>query len=90
MPMAHYEMAAIAWSEACDPKSRKAAADEPADAEAQAKLVSDYRRKKTDECQEWLDKVIAWEAFVFDARLGMRVTAALETLRWFKRKNNWV
>ncbi|KAF9873637.1 mitochondrial outer membrane protein iml2 [Colletotrichum karsti] len=89
MPMAHYEMAAIAWSEACDPKSRKAAADEPADAEAQAKLVSEYRKKKTDECQEWLDKVVAWEAFVFDARLGMRVTAALETLRWFKKKNNW-
>ncbi|KAJ0361477.1 hypothetical protein COL154_006787 [Colletotrichum chrysophilum] len=89
MPMAHYEMSAIAWFECCKPESRKPAADEPADAEAQAKLVKEYRKKKMDECQEWLDKVVNWEAYVFDARLGMRVTAALETLRWFKRKNNW-
>ncbi|KAF6843134.1 mitochondrial outer membrane protein iml2 [Colletotrichum musicola] len=89
MPMAHYEMSAIAWGEACKPETRKPAADEPTDAEAQAALVKEYRKKKTDECQEWLDKVVAWEAFVFDARLGMRVQSGLETLRWFKKKNNW-
>ncbi|KAL0935822.1 mitochondrial outer membrane protein iml2 [Colletotrichum truncatum] len=89
MPMAHYEMGAIAWSEACKPELRQPAADEPTDAEAQAKLAAEYRKKKTVECQEWLDKVVAWEAFVFDARLGMRVQSGLETLRWFKKKNNW-
>ncbi|CCF35736.1 breast cancer protein [Colletotrichum higginsianum] len=89
LPMAHYEMAAVAWFEACQPEKRAAAADEPADAEGQAKATATYRKTKTDECQEWLDKVVAWEAFVFDARLGMRVQAALETLKWFKNKNNW-
>ncbi|TDZ39192.1 Inclusion body clearance protein iml2 [Colletotrichum spinosum] len=89
MPMAHYEMGAIAWFEACKPESRKAGPDEPTDAAAQAKLVGEWRKKRTDECQEWLDKVVAWEAFVFDARLGMRVQSGLETLRWFKKKNNW-
>ncbi|WQF77192.1 Putative inclusion body clearance protein Iml2/Tetratricopeptide repeat protein [Colletotrichum destructivum] len=89
LPMAHYEMAAVAWFEACQPEKRAAAADEPADAEGQAKAMAAYRKTKTDECQEWLDKVVAWEAFVFDARLGMRVQAALETLKWFKNKNNW-
>ncbi|EFQ35716.1 breast cancer protein [Colletotrichum graminicola M1.001] len=89
MPMAHYEMAAVAWFEGCQPEKRTPAADEPTDAEGQAKAVEDYRRKKTDECQEWLDKVVAWEAFVFDARLGMRVQSALETLKWFKKKNAW-
>lgn len=82
-------MAAVAWFECCQPEKRQAAADEPADAEGQAKAVADYRKKKMNECQEWLDKVVAWEAFVFDARLGMRVQAALETLKWFKKKNNW-
>ncbi|KAK2031543.1 breast cancer protein [Colletotrichum zoysiae] len=89
MPMAHYEMAAVAWFEGCQPEKRAPAADEPTDAEGQAKAVEDYRRRKTDECQEWLDKVVAWEAFVFDARLGMRVQSALETLKWFKKKNAW-
>ncbi|OLN88071.1 Mitochondrial outer membrane protein IML2 [Colletotrichum chlorophyti] len=90
LPTAHYEMAAVAWFEACRPETcAAAAADEAGDAESQAKTVSEYRKKKTDECQEWLDKVVAWEAFVFDARLGMRVQSGLETLRWFKKKNKW-
>ncbi|KXH59172.1 breast cancer protein [Colletotrichum nymphaeae SA-01] len=90
LPTAHYEMAAVAWFECCQPEKRQAVADEPTDAEGQVKAVADYRKKKLNECQEWLDKVVAWEAFVFDARLGMRVQAALETLKWFKKKNNWV
>ncbi|WYZ35307.1 hypothetical protein EsH8_I_001583 [Colletotrichum jinshuiense] len=92
MPMAHYEMAAIAWAQCCQPEAHKPAADEPAaaaDEEGQAKAAAEYRKKKTEECQEWLDKVVAWEAFVFDARLGMRVQAALETLKWFNKKNKW-
>lgn len=49
----------------------------------------DWLREKTEECQSWLDKVAKWEAFVLDARIGMRVQTAMDTLRWYKRERGW-
>lgn len=45
-----------------------------------------YRKKKYDECKKRLDVVKVWEAYLLDARIGMRVTSGLETLAWFSKK----
>jgi hypothetical protein len=95
VPAAHYEMAVIAWMEACSPKrpTLAAAADTAPKEEQDGNTSSDgvqsdrdYRLKKVGECYEWLDKVIKWETFLLDARIGMRVQTGLETLKWFKNK----
>ncbi|KAI1075548.1 breast cancer protein [Whalleya microplaca] len=49
----------------------------------------EWIRKKTDECQTWLEKVARWEAFILDARVGMRVQTGLDTIRWYKRERGW-
>ncbi|CAM1510655.1 Fc.00g009900.m01.CDS01 [Cosmosporella sp. VM-42] len=71
---ATYEMGSIAWAECCAP---------PAGTEEE---VREYRHKKLDECQKYLDITKVWEAFVLDARIGMRVQSGLETLKWFRTK----
>ncbi|KHN94118.1 Outer membrane protein, IML2, mitochondrial/Tetratricopeptide repeat protein 39 [Metarhizium album ARSEF 1941] len=77
LPVATYELAVIAWTQCCNPPA--GTADE----------VAGYRREKANQCQEHLEKVKAWETFVLDARVGMRVQSGLETLKWFKKKHGW-
>jgi hypothetical protein len=48
-----------------------------------------YRKEKFDECEAQMEKVKAWEVFVLDSRIGMRVQSGLETLRWFRNKMGW-
>jgi hypothetical protein len=79
LPAAHYEMAVIAWDEACNPAAW------PADA-AEADT---YRRQKTNESQSYLDSVARWETFVLDARFGMRVKVGADSIRWLKAKKGW-
>ncbi|KAF4973974.1 hypothetical protein FZEAL_9081 [Fusarium zealandicum] len=71
---AMYEQGAIAWSECCNPP------------EGTADEVAAYRRAKYDECLRQMDVVKVWEAYVLDARIGMRVQSGLETLSWFAKK----
>lgn len=80
LPCAHYEMAVAAWREACDARTWP----------AEAEMVDEYRRRKVLECQEYLDHVRTWEAYVLDTRTGMRVQTGLDTISWLKRKKNWV
>lgn len=82
LPSANYELAALAWVEACDPDSwPKDASDEEVDA---------YRRKMVSECEKYLRKVAAWEGFVLDARFGMRIQAGLDSVSWLKKKKNYL
>lgn len=78
---AHYEMAASAWLDACDPVHWPAdASDDEVDA---------HRKKMVSSCEEYLRKVAAWEGFVLDARFGMRVQAGLDSVSWLKGKKKW-
>lgn len=79
LPAAHYESAILLWVEACDP------ALYPADPEA----VEAYRREKVGECYTILKKVAAWEAYVLDVRIGMRVGIADDTVEWLRKKKGW-
>ncbi|KAI0006335.1 breast cancer protein [Xylariaceae sp. FL0662B] len=96
LPAAHYEMAVLAWAEVQQPEVRiKAPA--PASAtnatngtETKPMEEEEWVRQKTDECQSWLEKVARWEAFVLDARIGMRVQTGLDSVRWYKRERGWV
>ncbi|GAB0137760.1 hypothetical protein EsDP_00006014 [Epichloe bromicola] len=77
LPVANYELAVIAWARCCSPPGGS-----PGE-------VAEYRRARTDECEEYLGKVKAWESFVLDARVGMRVQSGLETLKWFRKRMGW-
>lgn len=79
LPAAHYEMAVVAWSEAC---ARDLFPKDPA-------AIDEYRLKKVNECWESLDRVTKWESFNLDARIGMRVQAGLDSIRWLKKKKKW-
>lgn len=74
LPSAIYEFGAIAWAECCSPP------------EGDEKEVAQYRRTKMEECEEQLNKVKSWEAFVIDTRIGLRAQSGLETLKWFRNK----
>lgn len=40
-----------------------------------------HDRAKVRECGEWIEKVARWEAFELDARVGLKVATAEETIR---------
>ncbi|KAH7310644.1 hypothetical protein B0I35DRAFT_463246 [Stachybotrys elegans] len=73
LPAAIYEMGVIAWFECSNP---------PADVED----VGAYRREKAKECRAHLEKILVWERYVLDARIGLRVQSGIETLAWFDKK----
>lgn len=81
LPSAHYEVAVAAWLEASQPRFW------PADRGADA--VEAFRRDRVDACQAALDRVAKWETFVLDARIGLRVSAGLSTVKWLKEKKGW-
>ena len=41
-------------------------------------------KAKVAECDEWLNKVAKWESYVLDARIGMKVTTGLDTMKRYK------
>ncbi|KAI1320863.1 breast cancer protein [Xylariaceae sp. FL0255] len=43
--------------------------------------------QRVRDCQHWLDRVAHWESYILDARIGMRATTGMETLKWYKRKH---
>ncbi|ATY65870.1 Tetratricopeptide repeat 39 [Cordyceps militaris] len=79
VPAAVHEVAAIAWAECGQP---------PAGLDAAA--TEAYEKDKFKVCEENLEKARAWEAYVLDARMGMRIQCGLATLAWYRKKKGWV
>ncbi|KAM3504616.1 hypothetical protein MY11210_008287 [Beauveria gryllotalpidicola] len=78
VPAAIHEVAAIAWAECGQP---------PADFDAAQ--TEEYQRTKVKKCEENLEKARVWEAYVLDARMGMRIQCGLATLAWYRNKKGW-
>lgn len=88
-PAAHYEMAVLAWAEVQNPPALNGSS-KGGDPEKDASEINDeWCRKKATECESWLNKVSNWEAYVLDARFGMRVQTGNNTLQWYKRHKGW-
>ncbi|KAH6646567.1 breast cancer protein [Truncatella angustata] len=85
-PAAAYEMGVLAWVEVEQPGLRRPTTSSR---NANKTDIDVWRRKKTDECQNWLDKCAAWGSYILDARIGMRVQTGMDTLRWYKRTMGW-
>ncbi|DAA73099.1 TPA_exp: Uncharacterized protein A8136_5024 [Trichophyton benhamiae CBS 112371] len=86
-PSAHYEMAANIWMERhCYRPFGRATSIPASDKDDQRKdeatrAAEDERR--VQECKEWLEKVYRWETYELDARIGLKVTTAQETItKW--------
>jgi hypothetical protein len=74
LPAAHFEMAANVWMERSTYQSlHKLSADVSEKPEQDRKLVHT--------CKEHLDHAARWESYELDARIGLKVTAALEAVQ---------
>ena len=51
--------------------------------------VDAFRRERLDRVDEYIAKVVKWDHFLLDTRIGMRVTPAVQTVRWLKKKKGW-
>lgn len=78
MPAAIHEVAAIAWAECGQPPS-----------DLDASQTEAYQKEKVKECEDNLEKARLWEAYVLDARMGMRIQCGLATLAWYRKKKGW-
>lgn len=45
------------------------------------------KKAKVADCEEWLRKVERWESYVLDARIGVKVKTAAETLKTYHQRN---
>jgi hypothetical protein len=45
------------------------------------------RAAKVAECDEWLTKTSKWESYVLDARMGIKITTSIGTLRHYQAKH---
>jgi hypothetical protein len=96
-PTAHYEMAAILWMERSSyksprgetiqtpnpplPKGMSSMSVDGANAEDESDYAEAHDQAKVRECREWIEKVAKWEPFDLDARLGLKIATAEETIR---------
>lgn len=79
-PVAHFEMAANLWMER---PGYIAVHDAPATESkiANGEEVTQPERQQVRECKEYLEKAARWESYELDARIGLKVTAAMEAVR---------
>lgn len=92
-PVAHFEMAANLWMErpayiavhgAPVPPESQTTKKPDSHAESTPAAVE---RHKVLACKEYLEKAARWESYELDARIGLKVTAAMEAVRKWEHVN---
>lgn len=81
LPAAHFEMAANLWMErptylALHGLSSTKTSEHPATSQADV-----VEKEMVRECKEFLDTAARWESYEMDARIGLKVTAAIEAVQ---------
>ena len=71
-PAAHYEMGVICWMRRRDSGA----------AETGQRREEEY----VAECERWIEKAARWEGYELDARIGLKVATAQDTLRKWREK----
>ena len=79
LPAAHFEMAANYWMERPTYQKLHGGSEKtPAGSEN-----TESERKQVRECREYLEHAASWESYELDARIGLKVTAAIEAVnKW--------
>ncbi|KAJ5562003.1 hypothetical protein N7535_003534 [Penicillium sp. DV-2018c] len=84
-PVAHFEMAANFWMERPSfqtlhgiDASPKTSDNVPA---GSGESGTEAERKQVRQCKEYLDHAAHWESYELDARIGLKVTAAMEAVQ---------
>ncbi|PWY81943.1 mitochondrial outer membrane protein iml2 [Aspergillus heteromorphus CBS 117.55] len=88
-PVAHFEMAANLWMERatyCAVHGKVSSSPsifETPDKTDKNQTPETLERRQVRECKEHLEKAAKWESYELDARVGLKVTAALEAVeKW--------
>ncbi|PLN81507.1 mitochondrial outer membrane protein iml2 [Aspergillus taichungensis] len=89
LPVANFEMAANCWMERPAYTPNHGAPDahdpvpEPSPKPADPAAAAQLEEQKVRECKEYLEKAARWESYELDARIGLKVTAAMEAVnKW--------
>ena len=78
-PAAHYEMGVNCWMQ------RRDGAEEVGGA-AVAGGRADREEQLVKECGIWIDRAAKWEAYELDARIGLKIATAQDTLKRWEQK----
>jgi len=74
-PAAHYEMGVNCWMQSRD---------------AARKNEAETEEKWARECEGWIEKAAKWEAYELDARIGLKIATAQDTLKRWNEKGGKV
>lgn len=86
-PVAHFEMAANLWMErptyiaAHESASKEVEDTNTTEDKSSRSSSEDVERQKVRQCKEYLEKAARWESYELDARIGLKVTAAMEAVQ---------
>lgn len=85
LPVAHFEMAANLWMERPTYQKLHGLAGVPekaANGDTEMDSLS-TEKEQVRECKEYLENCAQWESYELDARIGLKVTAAMEAVnKW--------
>ncbi|KAJ5098904.1 hypothetical protein N7532_005905 [Penicillium argentinense] len=90
-PVAHFEMAANIWMERPTYQELHGSPEAPEKSDEASTGSGSFKEGQSDErqqvkeCKEYLDAAARWESYELDARIGLKVTAAMEAVqKWEK------
>ncbi|KAJ5684604.1 uncharacterized protein N7477_000949 [Penicillium maclennaniae] len=81
LPAAHFEMAANLWMERPTYQALHGLSDQASTDSGEKKPLNENEQVR--ECKEYLEHAARWESYELDARIGLKVTAAIEAVnKW--------